>query len=127
MLLHLSLLVSNQLNLGDIFPKLARVDLLLKPFEQAESATEREKPRISTYISSISAGVRRATSGSTNQAITTATAPAPAKLEREISRVRDHDAFKENSQESGLDSPFRGTAIDHQWGTEAEHDGNQIR
>lgn len=34
-----------------------------------------------TYISSISAGVRRATSGRMNQAITTETKPVPAKLQ----------------------------------------------
>lgn len=35
------------------------------------------------HISSISAGVRRATSGRMNQAITTTTAPVPAKLQQD--------------------------------------------
>jgi len=52
----------------------------LPEFEPSASIHNHRAPWGETYSSSISPGVRRATSGRINQAITTATKPVPAKL-----------------------------------------------
>ena len=95
-----------------------------------------------TYISSISAGVRRATSGRMNQAMITTTAPVPAKLQ---CRRRDVSFFllmisffavgeRKRScilQETSLNAPFMGrcatSPVDHKRCAKAEHNAYEIR
>ena len=80
--------------------------------------------RQNTYISSISAGVLQATSGSINQQMTTATAPVPAKLKQCQHRTRARS--RDDSQEPSPDAPLSIT-IDHQRCGETEHNGNHVR
>ena len=87
-----------------------------------------------TYISSISAGVRRATSGRMNQAITTETKPVAAKLQHRsnvsisstISSVLEE---KVHLQETCLDTPtlFGKSPVDHKRRGEAEHNAEEVR
>lgn len=86
-----------------------------------------------TYISSISPGVRRVTSGRMNHAITTETAPVPAKLNSRqrrqlVSGTLSRINRAKHSQETRLDTPsrFGDSPVDHQRRAEAEHDGNEI-
>jgi hypothetical protein len=68
----------NNLNIGDVSLELAEVDLLFKPVKRI--STSGTSAMVITYNSSISAGVRSATSGRMNHPITTAIAPVAAKL-----------------------------------------------
>lgn len=61
-----------------------------------------------------------------NQAIVTATAPVPAKLQRTVSIAQVVVEGREHSQETRLDTPFSATLVDHQGRAEAEHDGDGI-
>ena len=84
-----------------------------------------------TYNSSISAGVRRATSGRMNQAITTETKPVPAKLQHRtdvstFSTIPSVVEEKMHLQEPCLDTPF-GIAVDHKGRAEAEHNAREVR
>lgn len=88
------------------------------------SASNSVQIKQNTYISSISAGVLHATSGSINQQMTTATAPVPAKLKQYQHRTCAYS--KDDSQEPSLDAPL-GITIDHQGCGETEHNGNHVR
>lgn len=81
-LVVLTLLIGTLLHVSDIPLEFARIDPLLKPFQTqlvSLSQIKKNEPGL-TYISSTSAGVRRVTSGRTNQATITASVPVPAKL-----------------------------------------------
>jgi hypothetical protein len=90
--------------------------------------------QVLTYISSISAGVRRATSGRMNQAITTETKPVAAKLQHRsnvsiFSTISSELEEKAHLQETCLDTPtrFGKGPVDHKGRGEAEHNGNEVR
>lgn len=77
------LCICTHLDLSDVFLELAWVYVVLKPSSGRSPLAYGQKQvqaGLFTHISSISAGVRRATSGSMNQATTTVIAPAAAKL-----------------------------------------------
>ena len=65
--------------------------------------------------------------------MTTATAPVPAKLQRQIYISPFSLAYpsylneKAHLQESRLDAPLGNSSIDHEGRTEAEHNRNKIR
>jgi hypothetical protein len=87
-----------------------------------------------TYISSISAGVRRATSGRMNQAITTETKPVPAKLQHRsdvsiFSTIFSVLKEEVRLQETCLDTPtlFGKSPVDHKGRGEAEHNAEEVR
>lgn len=107
-------------NLRDILVELSQVHLLLEPRISCQSFRDLiESQTLMTYISSISAGVRLATSGMMNHEMTTATAPVPAKLKGVIVSVpwNEETIRCQYSQEAGLHAPFCRT-IDHQRGAE---------
>jgi hypothetical protein len=79
------LLIRMYLHLGDISLEFTKADPIFEPVPRKcqLSAVKQHVfhfKAASTYISSISAGVRRVTSGRINQSMTTAMAPVAAKL-----------------------------------------------
>lgn len=128
-------LVRLNLGLGDKLIKLSKIDSFLEPKSESRSACARKQKRRTgdpswPYISSISAGVLRVTSGRINQAITTATVPVPAKLQVQEMSVtaalwREKPSAV-HSQETRLDSPLGRATVNHQRSAETEHDGNRV-
>jgi hypothetical protein len=135
-------LICMHLDFCDILIELTEVDLLFEPanltcqFLRARHASRHRYELDCAYISSISAGVRRATSGRINQAIITTTAPVPAKLQHrtDVSLFPQGGSFslldKAHLQESRLDTPFMGRRgigpVDHKRCAKAEHNASKI-
>lgn len=80
------LFIGPHLNLGDVAFELAKIDLLLEPFQEKPINFDHFQRSWRTHISSISAGVRRVNSGRMNQAMAVETVPVPAKLWGRIQR-----------------------------------------
>lgn len=111
--------IGANLNFGGIVLKLTEIDPL---FESAGVLAVWVLIRVLTYNSSISPGVRRATSGRMNQEMITATVPVPAKLP-ESDFLFKHETT--NLQKPSLNPPI-GSTVDHQWSAETEHDADAI-